>query len=406
MTTSKNFAPEVVGALLVGALWGTGCTAEVVTQEDELHGPSEVGRVRQALERGVHAFAVYWAHDPLDQQDHHFNFWPGVGELVYTSSGTGAIDLRFVDLPGSYGNVQVSALGTDDARCKVAGWYKSGSDRVVSVRCHDANGNPTNSSFVAHYNAALAGSWGGAYLWANDPTAWSYDPSSSYSWNEWGHTNSIRRRRTGVYDNRLPGLGFADGFAHVTAYGTGSEYCNVSSWWSDGDDRIVRVRCFDSNGSPVNTRYSLDYKPTHTPGLWGTGAMALANQPYTNSYTPPASASSNTGACQPSGREIVATRSSRGVYTMRFNGMAAPGVQVIWTAALVSGYGYNGPGYCKIGTEGSGIFWWLPVDQMDIEVPVRCFDDDGEPMDRQYLASFLTPWVAGLCSPSVVSGPP
>jgi hypothetical protein len=98
------------------------------------------------------------------------------------------------------------------------------------------------------------------FVWADNSTAASYTPSTTYSYNSSGGTITIERTGTGVYRVRFAGLGGhgkAGGHVQVTAYGAGSETAKVQSWNSSGADFIVNVRCFDRVGSPIDTRYTV-----------------------------------------------------------------------------------------------------------------------------------------------------
>lgn len=104
----------------------------------------------------------------------------------------------------------------------------------------------------------LAGRTG--YVWANNPTSASYTPSTTYSHNSSGGTITITRSSIGRYAVRFAGLGgsgTAGGHVQVTAYGGGSETAKVANWGSSGTDFIVNVRCFNSSGTPVDTRYTV-----------------------------------------------------------------------------------------------------------------------------------------------------
>lgn len=393
--------------IIMAALLAAGCAMEVAqdaSQQDDDEG--EAGVVSQALMQGSHAYTFYMKDAPLNEQDFHFTYTSNDIIPTFSSAGTGRVTVHFIDLPGTYGNVQVSAVGSDSARCKVEGWRVSSGDRLVDVRCHNHAGTLTNSDFVVYYATAVTGGYGGAYLLNNNPSSLlnvTYNAPVGYNYNSEGSANRITRVGTGVYDNRLPGNGLNEGTNHVTAYGTGSEYCNVASSTASGNDRIVRVRCFNTNGQPTNTSYSLDYKPLGGQGLGGTGASAIANSPTTSSYRP--SSWYNSGACQPVARDARATRAATGKYNMRFDAMAAEGAGIVLSVALVSGYGASA-GYCKIGRDPAIDVpqWWLPTGDAwtDVEIGVRCYNNSGNLIDHEYVTSFITPWVAGYCDPIVM----
>ena len=98
------------------------------------------------------------------------------------------------------------------------------------------------------------------YVWANNPTAASYTPSSAYSFNSAGAPITITRSASGQYQvtfSELGGSGIFGGNVQVTAYGSGSEICKVVSWASGGGNFVVNVRCFTAAGAAVDTRYTV-----------------------------------------------------------------------------------------------------------------------------------------------------
>jgi hypothetical protein len=119
---------------------------------------------------------------------------------------------------------------------------------------------------------------GSGYVWANNPTVSSYTPNPAYSYNSPGGAITINRSSVGVYAVRFSGLGESGkpgGNVQVTAYGSGSESCKVVSWNSGGADFIVNVRCFNTAGNLVNSRYTVlvtlpatqEQAPTPSPTL-------------------------------------------------------------------------------------------------------------------------------------------
>src|SRR5436305_1152737 len=107
----------------------------------------------------------------------------------------------------------------------------------------------------------LASAQKSGYVWADNPTSASYTPSPTYAFNSSGGTITITRSGIGVYAVKFSGLGggaSAGGNVLVTAYGGGSEICKVVSWSSGGANFIANVRCFNSAGSSVDTRYSIN----------------------------------------------------------------------------------------------------------------------------------------------------
>lgn len=97
-----------------------------------------------------------------------------------------------------------------------------------------------------------------AYVWANNPTAASYVPSSAYAYNPGG---AIRISRTGqgTYSVRFAGLGGpkAGGNVQVTGYGSDPADCKIRHWSSGGRDFIATIRCYAANGALMDARYTV-----------------------------------------------------------------------------------------------------------------------------------------------------
>lgn len=193
----------------------------------------------------------------------HFN--SGGGLSTVTRQGS----LYVVRIPGlgSYnGHVQVTAAD-DGTRCKVASWYRSGSDELVQVICwHKGWFNvPENAPFILTYvnQQNILGLPAGvppaghesAYAWASQPTSDQYPPSSSYAYTSAGSGATASRTGTGWYLMTFTDVNLYDGNVQVTAYGSGQEFCNVGYWW--GSD--VHVQCFDWAGTTVDTYYTVAF---------------------------------------------------------------------------------------------------------------------------------------------------
>jgi leucyl aminopeptidase len=97
------------------------------------------------------------------------------------------------------------------------------------------------------------------FVWANNPTAASYDPSPTYAYNGAGGAISVARTGAGVYRLKFAGLGGngrAGGSVQVTSYGAGAHRCKVRSWGSSGIDFVVSVRCYDPGGELTDGQYT------------------------------------------------------------------------------------------------------------------------------------------------------
>ena len=83
------------------------------------------------------------------------------------------------------------------------------------------------------------------YLWADQPTAASYTPSTSYSFNRPGGANKITRSGPGSYTvtcGNVPSFsGPRGGHVQVSAYGGASAVCNTTFW--GGTPLQAAVQC-------------------------------------------------------------------------------------------------------------------------------------------------------------------
>lgn len=156
--------------------------------------------------------------------------------------------------------------------CKVRSWgpHTNLIDQVIKVRCFRGD-NMVDSAFSLNYDHVVTTDANrGARVWAdidNSTVGVGYQPAARWSFNsgrfidELG-TNTAFRRGDGQYtivhsDQRGGDLSAV----HVTAYGSSSEYCKVSSWTETAAGAIeVKTVCFGFDGVPINTRYVETYQ--------------------------------------------------------------------------------------------------------------------------------------------------
>jgi hypothetical protein len=304
-------------------------------------------------------------------------------------SGTGSYTASLPNLGASAGTVHVTAYGIGTETCKVASWFPSGSTQLVNIRCFDRSGLPIDTLFTMTFTNPASTAGPMAFLWADQPSAVSYTPSTQYQFNSSGATNTITRTTTGTYTANLPNLGAAAGHVQVTAYGTGSERCKVTGWGPSGSTQLVGVQCHDSSGTPVDTRFTLTYVANMNliggaslfgahfggPGPGPSGSYLWANQPSSASYTPNLLYQWDDLASSPAN---TVSRSGTGQYKVQFvnHSMAFGDVQV-------TAYGF-GSEYCKVA-------FWNPFDG----VQVRCFNAGGSPVDTLFDVVFLD-WFQGF----------
>ena len=182
------------------------------------------------------------------------------------------------------------------------------------------------------------------FVWSGATTG-SFDANSSYSYNSSGGTNHITQLATGQYRVDFPSLGsnvFGD--VQVTAYGSGSERCKVSSWGASGTTLQVFVNCFSATGAASNTLFTANYvRRSGAPGQ--EGGYVWANQASSASYTASTSYQWNS-----TGGAITITHTpGTGAYSVSLAGQNMGGGTVEVTA-----YGANNT-YCNVAGWGGSV---------------------------------------------------
>jgi hypothetical protein len=301
----------------------------------------------------------------------------GIGQYIVTFAHLGGVSGGNVP-PGQSGvlegNVQVTALGSDQVRCQSAGWQTSGNTATVNVNCFQG-ATPADSEFLASYIAVNEPDPGLAYTY--------FDPSVPIGSQDVVPATSARSSNvTGVYYPTKQPL-FASGFdgptgadapvfgmEHVAADGAGPDFCNfnIRPW----------VSCWDPSGNPVGSAFS--YVKGFPQGLSSTlrGAFAaydIAPGDIFPTFTPnqqnPFSSSL-----------IVVSRTSVGVYTVSIPGAASAGANAL---VHVTAYdlGEGAPVYCKPDN-------WTSTGA-DVAIPVSCFLIGGAATDDAFYLSYIVP---------------
>jgi hypothetical protein len=306
--------------------------------------------------------------------------------LVTTGSSGNNItrfDVGFyrADFPklGSYagGNVQVTAYGWDNTRCKVAGFGPNGDTMQAYVLCFDPSGNLVDSAFTASFTSNFeTASTQLGYLWADQPSATDYTVSGAYQYNSTGNTNSIHRWGVGQYTATLPGLSNNSfgGTAEVTAGGWGSEHCKVSSWGGE----TVNINCYDTYGNLADSVFSVRFgaaEPLNAPSY----AYAWANEPSSALYTPATyyQRIQLTSSCHSPSGPVTIQRGGVGSYNVN-----VPSLNPAGSTVKVTAYGWTSD-TCKVNG------WWSNgVD--GTQISVSCFDAQGQPVDSYFVVNYST----------------
>jgi hypothetical protein len=162
------------------------------------------------------------------------------------------------------GTVKVTAYGLNDANsCQVVQWVAESPGQVVLVDCFTPAGNPVNNKFTMTFTAnddLLGDGAPSGYLWADQPTAASYTPSTLYQYDTAATTATVTMLGTGEWETLFPSENQgAQGDQQATAYGSTPAHCIVDGPIGNGSSEQGDVFCFDTSGNPLNVTYTTQW---------------------------------------------------------------------------------------------------------------------------------------------------
>ena len=213
---------------------------------------------------------------------------------------------------------------------------------------------------LAFSSTALAHDDSWHFVWANQSTTASYQPSDLYTHNELGGLTQIEREDVGRYlvfwHGEQSNSIWQNRNLLVTAYGGTTHYCNTAT---SGQSGPKAVECFDSAGNPSDTTFaaSLTGAQDHPNPF----VFVIANEPTNPSYNA-------SGYLASTSFDVPVTRSSTGAYYISFPGFAGTGTG----GGNVQVSARNSNGRCTVVSWGSE------------SVNVRCFDPSGSPADSEF----------------------
>jgi hypothetical protein len=324
-----------------------------------------------------------WANQPSAagcyQPSTPYSYNSGGSVNAICRNGTGAYVVHFTDLASSGGNAQVSAYGGTPANCTIGYWVPSGADETVAVNCFNYAGTPTDTYFTASFTGGGGSANTIAFLWANQPSAASYTPSTTYQYNNrGGGLATITRSAPGTYSISFPdSFGpAAAGGVKVSAWGSTGAFCKVTYWGPSGAAEIVNTQCYNSAGAAADEYFSAVY--VNGMNILGDNmtadAYAWANQPSAASYTP-ALAYQRDATIASSGT-ITITRATTGTYDvlMPYQDQGLDGGHV-----AVTTYG-SGTNRCQVG-------YWYGVSG-GRTARIYCFTTAGALADTYYAIQY------------------
>ena len=302
-----------------------------------------------------------------------YSFNPSGGAVTASHTGTGSYTVTFPNSGiGTGWSVQATAYGATANYCNVASWGGS----LANVKCYTPAGAAADTAFtvlaVSNVNDKDI-----FFAWADQPTAASYTPNTSYSYSISGV--KITRSNPGTYNVTFTGLGGAGGTVQIDAYGSNAS-C-YSGGWSGSSSMSAAVDCFDPSGNPVDSYFVINIVPSSdsefpdnpiTPaGL----AFSWANQESTASYAP-----SSLYTYSPTGSDVNITRSSTGQYLLTFAGLNI--AQVVGGNARATAYSAHTR--CNVES-------WTPGSGATLQVAVGCYNVAGVATDSEYEVLLLPP---------------
>jgi hypothetical protein len=320
-----------------------------------------------AAHAAAHVEGYVWANQPATPQyvaGTGYEYSSAGQPIVITRTGVGIYSVRFHGLATPGGVAHASAYGTGNGDfCTVNRYLPRGTDEIVQVRCFDGDGDPSDSRFVANLTDQQAPPGNLGYLQSHDPNppgGW-YVPSPQWSYDSAGDPITVTRIAAGRYQVHLGTLdatfgGHWNGYFRATALGSEPVRCEVlDPRFFDPPD--VPVRCYDTNGFTVDSRFTLSY--THgvnvlgsdTPHATATARTQPAADPVVGGWSGP-------------GGIPTAERFNVGEYRVTFPGMATP-----YGHAMVNVF-HTPPFYCNVAG------WW-PTAGGDQVVDVNCWNAGG-----------------------------
>lgn len=323
-------------------------------------------------------FGYVWGNQPSTDSyvaDSGYEFNSTGGPVEVTRWAAGRYRVRFAGMGSSGGVAHVQAYGSTSNICTVASWGH-GIDVSVNVRCFDTDGDPADTRFVAHFTNRTVPSDTFAYFWAHDATAAGpYQPYPDYAYDSTGMPTSIERTGPGTYRVYLNALSelypdaHNDGQLQVTAYNSTAVHCGIRVI-GDENPTPLGVRCINSGGNPVDSRFVVSYSHgvSHL-GFGGTFGNAYirnhwASAPYVSGWW-------NSGGIPTVSHPAV------GRYQVRFPGLGTGGGHALVNTQELSA------NHCHIGS------WhrdWTTGEQV---LNVYCYaGSTGLPADEDFGVSF------------------
>ena len=285
------------------------------------------------------------------------------------------------------GNVQVTAEGTNNTRCRIINWGGT-PNLTVNVQCNLTDGTLADSPFaVLFYRNTMPAPSGGrasaAYSWVTAAGA----ISPFWDYNDSGVHNTVTKT-TGFYHLTLSNALPINASMMVTPYGGSAPgaACSITSWAPGGTNIVVNIECRNNVNQLVDSAFSFSYASTG-PTFEQQGAHAWFDG--TGASPTYSAALGKLISCSPAS----VTGSPGAVVTMTVSGdLGSWDSSPFLRASFSSKYG--SAGYCKV--ESLTVSGAPP--STTAETKIHCYDATGASVASPRLTfTHVTSDAAGPC---------
>jgi hypothetical protein len=256
--------------VLMLGVWGLAACATEAPGNDEAPGSDDPAQP-DVSEEVAYSFAytpMGFARVAMDPSGtailaSSFNSALGGTAAVTPSGSGGSYAVTFNDLGttsfagGARGNVQITAEGTSNVRCRITNWGGA-PNLVVSLQCNAPDGSLAATPFaVGFYRKAMPAPTGfpasNAYAWVTAAGV----PSMMYNYNNSGVANTVVATPPGNYQINISNATFINSSMMVTPYGgaLAGNVCSIVNWGAG----FANVECRDRLGALVDSAFSFSY---------------------------------------------------------------------------------------------------------------------------------------------------
>ncbi|GIH08434.1 hypothetical protein Rhe02_65010 [Rhizocola hellebori] len=303
---------------------------------------------------------------------------PATTTIVEVPAGSGQYRVTFPGQAHANGYAHVTAINGGGRWCQLNNWFSIGADARVDVDCYNPGGFKQSTNFSVMY----AGSSGpgpvtGAHVY------YAYNLGGvPHKFNSTGAVDPapIDEPGVGSWLQNFNGIGgpMMKGQLQVTAlnFAEGAR-CKASAWFIDAGFQQVRVKCYNSAGAPLDTRWVLSYHERRE--VVGKAGPKFAYGTLWWPGTPPLLSGFDVAETNYSsvGMRNTVLYVSTGRYLVSLPNVAGGTDHV-----QVTGYGHLNNRWCQLED-----LWFYAGN--GVQVKVACFNN-GQPADSGFFVTYST----------------